>query len=625
MQNLISLTETQAGQAAHLDQALWRQLQEAPSFEAFAQAWLIVQCALIDGARRGVVVFGSAEAGPYAPIAFFPEGKPGSLGLLSATDLAIQERRGVLRDPSYSGAEAERGRAACHIAYPLLVDARLHGAVAIELAPRAEHELRATMRSLQWGIAGIEARLRRQEGGRFAPANKRLAWVLDLASAGVEQERFQAAATAVVTKLATILGCERVSLGFSRGGRTTVSVVSHSAQFAQRSNLVEGIGAVMDEAVDQRATLVYSGAEDSPAHTLHYHAGFSKAHGGCALCTVPLTHGGEIIGALALERPGDVGFDAQTIEFCESVAALVGPILHFRRREDRWLIAKIWDACGDFARHLLGPGHAWLKAASILLTATAAFMAFATGEYRIAANTRVEGLVQRVVSSPIGGYIKAARVRGGDLVRKDELMAQLDDRDLLLERAKWTSQRQQHLQEYREALAKSSRSEIAVLQAQLGQAEAELAAVEAKLARIQIVAPFDGVIVSGDLSQSLGAPVAQGDILFKVAPLDAYRVILEVDERDMTAVQAGQTGKLVLTGKTDAVLPFRVDKINLVSEAREGRNFFQVEAKLDHTPDFLRPGMKGVGKIEIGERRLIWIWTHTLTDWLRLALWSYWR
>jgi hypothetical protein len=37
----------------------------------------------------------------------------------------------------------------------------------------------------------------------------------------------------------------------------------------------------------------------------------------------------------------------------------------------------------------------------------------------------------------------------------------------------------------------------------------------------------------------------------------------------------------------------------------------------------LRPGMEGVGKVEIGSRRLIWIWTHELIDWARLKLWSW--
>ena len=69
---------------------------------------------------------------------------------------------------------------------------------------------------------------------------------------------------------------------------------------------------------------------------------------------------------------------------------------------------------------------------------------------------------------------------------------------------------------------------------------------------------------------------------------------------------------------------FTVERILPVSSAEDGRNFFRVEAALRENDGLLRPGMAGVGKIDAGERRLIWIWGHELTDWLRLMLWSWW-
>ena len=622
--HLISTEEAQTSQPAHVEQAVWRQMQDAAEFEVFAQAWLVLQCKAIAGARRGLITNGAPEQGTFSPITFWPEGKGGTLALLSAAELAVEERRGVLRDPSYGQTNVKPSQMVCHIAYPLLVDGRLHGAVAIEVAAGGEAELLSAMRNLQWGIGWVESWLRRTEGGRFSPLHGRLSAVLDLVSVSVDKERFQAAAAAVATEMATALGCERVSVGFLQGNHIKVRALSHSAQFAQRSNLIEQIGAIMDEAMDQRCTLVYPAPEGASVRLLDNHAKLAKAHGDCALCTIPLVREEKIIGALTLERPGEVGFDQSTVEFCEAVAGIVGPILDIRRRQDRWLLGKIYDSSKSMVQHLLGRGHAGLKLAVTSLASIILFLAFANGQYRIAAETRVEGLVQRVVSAPIDGYVRMARVRPGDVVRKGDVLAQLDDRDLLLEQAKWASQQQQHLQQYRDALSKSNRADIAVLKAQLGQAEAEVALVAEKLARLQLVAPFDGVVLSGDLSQSLGAPVAQGDVLFRVAPLDAYRVILEVDERDAVDVRAGRPGKLVLSGQVDAILSFHVEKITPVSETREGRNFFRVEAKLDQTPQFLRPGMKGVGKIDVGERRVVWIWTHGLIDWFRLTLWGYW-
>ncbi|MGB5300480.1 MAG: hypothetical protein WBN48_17305, partial [Thiogranum sp.] len=68
---------------------------------------------------------------------------------------------------------------------------------------------------------------------------------------------------------------------------------------------------------------------------------------------------------------------------------------------------------------------------------------------------------------------------------------------------------------------------------------------------------------------------------------------------------------------------FSVERILPVSTARDGGNFFRIEARLTDPVDSLRPGMAGVGKIDAGEHRLIWIWTHRLLDGLRLAFWKW--
>ena len=115
----------------------------------------------------------------------------------------------------------------------------------------------------------------------------------------------------------------------------------------------------------------------------------------------------------------------------------------------------------------------------------------------------------------------------------------------------------------------------------------------------------------------------RGQEMFQIAPLDSYRVILQVDERDIAHVKMGQPGQLTLSGMVHDRLAFAVDQITPISTAQEGRNFFRVEARLENTSERVRPGMEGVGKIVVGERKLLWIWTHSLIDWLRLSLWKW--
>ena len=179
------------------------------------------------------------------------------------------------------------------------------------------------------------------------------------------------------------------------------------------------------------------------------------------------------------------------------------------------------------------------------------------------------------------------------------------------------------MKQYYEALGTRNAPQIQVLAAQVDQAKAQVALIDDQLSRTQVLAPFDGMVVTGDLSQSLGSPVERGQVLFEVAPLELYRIILQVDERDVAEVALGQRGRIVLSGFPNEPLPFTIEKLTPVSTANEGRNYFRVEARLQSVPERLRPGMEGVGKIEVDRRRLIWIWTHEVVDWVRLKIWQW--
>ncbi len=73
----------------------------------------------------------------------------------------------------------------------------------------------------------------------------------------------------------------------------------------------------------------------------------------------------------------------------------------------------------------------------------------------------------------------------------------------------------------------------------------------------------------------------------------------------------------------DKPFQYTVDRITPISESKEGRNFFRVEARLDSVTPGLRPGMSGVSKTRVEERLLIRIWTKRLVNWLRLAVWRW--
>ena len=617
------LLETPDGSAAQRgsdpDYLFWSRFAEAKTPKAFCQSWLPLQCRMLPGVKSAMVLLGDADQGPYSPVAVWPDAKLGMGHLAGTAEKSLRQRRGLLVDAQDGAVPAET----CQIAYPIQVSDKIHGVVVLEAERCDRSEVQALMRQLHWGAAWLEVMIRRAEAARAEEANERLRSVLDLVVSALEHEEFYPSAMALVTRLATVLDCDRVSLGFVRGHHVRVTVLSHSAAFGEQTNLARAIGLAMDEAVDQKTAVQYP-AENATEPV------FSRAHGelarqfgcGCIL-SIPLEDGGRVIGALTLERPAEKPFDAKVVAFCQSAADVIAPVLAVKRREDRWIVRKLADSLAVQLKRLLGPGHLTRKLVVGALAALVVFFALFKVDYRVTADSVIEGQVRRVMAAPFDGYVKEAPIRAGDVVRQGETICLLDDRDLKLERLKWATEREQLTKQYHEAMAKHERSQTQVTRAKIDQAEAQVALLDEQLARTRMTAPFDAVVMSGDLSQSLGSPVERGQVLFEVAPLDEYRVIAEVDERDIAWIQVGQRSEMIFSSIPGESFPFVVRTITPVTTAKEGRNYFRVEGYLEKASGRLRPGMEGVGKITVGRRLLAWVWTHKAVDWARLKLWRW--
>lgn len=615
-----------AANVAYLDHALWRQIADAQNAQEFCGAWLGLLCRMVGDVACAVVVLGPAGTGPFAAVAAWPPDARDLARLGGVIDRAVAERKGIVtRNDAGQESEASDDELRFHLAYPVWGDGRLHGAAALEIHPRPQLQLQYAMRQLQWGVPWVENWVMRKEGDPERIVRERLGLALDLMATALQEERFQGAATAVCTELATHLSCDRVSVGFLRRRQIRVRALSHTASVRGKMNLVRAIGEAMDESADQLATLVYPCAGESESRVMKAHETLAGEHGDAAILTIPfVARDGRVFGAMTLERSEGEPFDDAAQGLVDSVAALLGPVLEEKRRNDRLVVVKVGESLWRQARKVFGPAHVAVKLAVAAAAALIAFFALAKGDYRVTANTVLRGEIQRAITAPYPGYISSANVRAGDVVSVGDVMCRLDDRDMSVERLKWSSQREQHQVEYRKAMAKGDMGAAKALQEQVRQAQAQLDLLDKQLSRASIVAPFDGIVVTGDLSQSLGAPVERGQVLFELAPLKDYRVVLEVDERDVNEIRPPQRGTLILNAFPEERMPFKVEKVTPVSIAREGRNYFNVEARLDRVTPRLRPGLEGTSKVEVGRRNLFWIYAHDLIDWVRLWVWSWW-
>lgn len=601
------------GHDAAADQA-WAALASAATAEAQCRAWLAVLCNLVPGVQVGLLLLQDAE-GAFVPAAAWPEGTE----LARLADIArdcLARREGVRRQADGQPAQ---------LAYPLVAGSRLHGAVVLELLDDSPATARLSARLTHWG-AGWMAELFSQR--ELAHSRQRLdesAFLFDATLAALgEAEATQAAAT-VVNKLAAQWGCRQVQLAVARSHRLETVAVSHSAWFDERANLSALALDAMTECFDQRRVLQWpepAAAEGEPPALVAATARYAEAAGSAALLVLPLSTGAQPCAVLLFER--DAAFDATQLAALQALAGVLAPVIELKLERDLSLIEHARRDAAHVLARLTDASHPGLKLGAALLGIFIVAAAFWPITHRVAAPAVIEGAVQRAAVAPFEGYLREAPARAGDRVAKGQLLARLDDRDLKLERVRWEAELEVAQRKEREAMAQADRVNQRLAAAQANQARAQLDLTLERLARIEVVAPFDGIVVKGDLSQQLGSPLEQGKLLFEVAPLDAWRVILKVDERDIAFVTSGQAGEMVLTGLPGRTWPLRIKTVTPVSVAEEGRNYFRVEAGLDEkeaTP--LKPNMEGVAKIVVGERSALWVWTHRFTDWLRTSWWNW--
>ncbi|MBW6493252.1 MAG: HlyD family efflux transporter periplasmic adaptor subunit [Burkholderiaceae bacterium] len=596
--------------------AAWVRFAAPASLDEFWASWLDILCAQVGRVNGALLFLGGDGGGSYQPAAAWPGSFSNLVHLGPTAEETLKQRRGVVS----IGAAPEP----VMVGYPIELDGRLCGAVVLDIEPRSEAGVQLALRLVHWGSAWAIDMLRQQQVSDLTRRAEYLGLANEVIATTLQEIRLGSALLAAANELVARLGCERVAIGLKRGDGVLVEAISHTATFDSRSDLVRRIGDAMEEVLDLDVAIVHPPlGEDAIANLAH--AALSSARSDACLLSVPLVDDGDMVGVITFERVRERPFDSSELGLCKTVGMLLGPIVELKRYQERGLWQRSVDALRGGAKALFGPGRPGIKLISLIVVLVIAAVTLVDTTYRVASQTVIEGEVQRAMVAPFRGYVAESFVRSGDTVKSGQALARLDDRELVLERTRWQSEAEQAQRRLRQAAAIQDRAAMLIASAQSEQARAKLALVEEQISRATLKAPFDGIVVVGDLSQLLGSPLEQGAVLFEIAPLDSYRVVLNVDEREIADVRVGQRGELALSGMPYQLLPFSVQQITPISTPQDGRNFFRVEARLERATDRLRPGMEGIGKVEIGDRKLIWIWTHSLVDWMWLWSWKWLR
>ena len=584
--------------------ASWAALSLAPFSSAPGGAWLTLLAQRIDNLRTAAI-YRVDPPGQPALVAGWPQDAPVSdemadsalEGLARGVPLALSSIRGF------------------HLVYPIKAGS---GAVVVaEVPPLVVPALQAALDELQWGAGWLEAALSRDAGVGAMARTERLELAARLSEDIARASDAMSAASILAAGIAAAFPAGIVSVGLHRRGE--LSIAARSSAPVPRPRTDDDLLDAMAAAINTRQSQALPpftplDLTEPEAHPGAVDAGVdapdlpamqpSRNAAPVSGIVIPLLVLDVAAGAIVVESEGITGFDPEHVATLETIALQAAALIQAKPMSRPTPVTsgrRLFVA-------LFGPVRLRLKLLMVALLAGALVLIGATGSYSVPASGIVEGAPYRVVTAPFGGPLAEVAVRRGDPVVRGQVLALLDDAELQAERLRLVAEREQLLAALKEARNNRDSVPPEGLDLRLKDVEVRRRTLEDRIGRARVVSPVEGVVVGGVALGAAGSSVPQGEALFEVAPVDSYRLVLWVDRREAGQIREGQSGTLHMASGNQE-LGFTVRRLTAVSARVAGQARIRVEAQ---PQGFLgaavEPGTEGSGSIDVGRRKLVWIW-----------------
>jgi len=450
----------------------------------------------------------------------------------------------------------------------------------------------------------------------------RLAQVLELASKLQHKAHFSEAALESCNFLSATMNSQ-VAIGWLEQDQVVLAALNHQPQLVTGSTFSSQLEQVMTEsfAFEEEICLHRQDSDNEKAEYPEHQKFLQQKPLSATVLSMPVQLKDNTVGVIFLERDSTAFQESELWLlrlFAEHISYPLNSLyLNTGTLRDRWKRVKSIVA-GKIrgkktSRDLVIFGSAILMLLAVLLFPL---------KYRVDANFILQTDSLKVVTAPFDGYLALSNLRSGDEVSEGQIVAELDIRELLLEQAEALADLQRLQRESKKARASSALADMQIALAQVEQAQSHLQKIRYRIEGSQIKSPFNSILVEGDLAQLSGSPIRQGEVLLKLASLSDFYLELEANERVIQDLSIGMTADIRFVTRPDDIFQVTLEKIIPVARHKEGANSFRIRASFnDSVPDWWRPGMSGLAKVDAGERSIFWLLFHNLIDSFYMKFW----
>ncbi len=467
----------------------------------------------------------------------------------------------------------------------------------------------------------VSASEARESAARSSRSLDHFSKIVDLGLLLGESVNFDPAAMTLCSEIAHHLKAMRVTLSWQVGDKLKLMATSHGGKVRNDTEAAGSLLRLMEESFDQTCEVAHPPL-DSDALNLQ-HRLYSESNANCRVISLPIRCEDKLVGVLTVEHPQeDEPVGQEDIETLRVILDLVAPRLEEMHRRTGWFGARLWRRTRRSLAGLIGYRHTGWKLTGLLLVIFTLVSLVVPMEHKVKSTFILKSEASAFLTAPFPGYIDKVHHDVGDIVKAGDLLMDLDRRELLVQRSELVASRDRSLTDARRLEGEGELTEMRLAQLAAKQVEAKIDVLDYRLSKTELRAPFDGIIVEGDLRERLSSPVQAGETLYRLVKLEGLYGELRVDERDINYLSQDQVGQMSFASRPYDRYDVQLEQFEPVAIIEESGTYFRVRIHLLDAPDdWWRPGMSGVCKVDTGKRSVAWILMHRTVEFFRMLFW----